>query len=72
MMKFPDRSDRLAQVIGRFDGRLGLEGQPQGATRDERGYGQQATKPPGQDYAAARSGAQPPPRASTLDDDIPF
>lgn len=72
-----DGSERRATeiVIGRFDGRLTLEGQPSGGPqRDEHGYGQQATKPaaPAQDYAAARNGASPPSKATTLDDNIPF
>jgi single-strand DNA-binding protein len=56
-------------VIGRFDGRLSLEGQPQGGPqREERGYGETRVK---DDYAAARNGAVPPAR-SPLDDEIPF
>lgn len=64
---------RTEIVIGRFDGKLTLEGQPAGARRDEHAYGQTTAKPPASDgYGAAKAGASPPPRASSLDDDIPF
>ena len=71
-----DNNDRYSTeiVIGRFDGRLSLEGSPQGAKRDEHGYGTQRDKP-GADYGAARDGAAPArsaPPSSALDDDIPF
>lgn len=70
-----DNNDRWSTeiVIGRFDGRLSLEGQPQGAKRDEHGYGEARAKP-AQDYGAAKSGAPPAQPASRphLDDDIPF
>lgn len=64
-----DGSDRWSTeiVIGRFDGRLSLEGQPQGAKRtDEHGYGTTITKEP-----PASAGARPP-LGKELDDDIPF
>lgn len=64
-------------VIGRFDGRLSLEGSPQGnggAQRDEHGYGTQRDKPStGNSYAETKGGN--PPRTTSgerLDDDIPF
>ena len=68
-----DNNDRYSTeiVIGRFDGRLSLEGSPQGAKRDEQSYGTQRDKPSG--YAAAKgSGASATPPSNHLDDDIPF
>lgn len=67
-----DGKDRWSTeiVIGRFDGRLSLEGQPSGnggAKRDEHGYGTQRTKDDPRRQAQA-----PADRPSDLDDDIPF
>jgi single-strand DNA-binding protein len=60
-------------VIGRFDGRLSLEGSPQGAKRDEHGYGESRTRDTGQGYGATKSGGPIPPSGNNpLDDDIPF
>lgn len=67
-----DGKDRWSTeiVIGRFDGRLSLEGQPSGngsTQRDEHSYGTQRTKDD------PRTQGQPPAgRPSDLDDDIPF
>lgn len=57
-------------VIGRFDGRLGLEGQPQGAKRDEHGYGETRVK----DAGGAQFGSRPADMSSRSidDDEIPF
>jgi single-strand DNA-binding protein len=71
-----DGKDRWSTeiVVGRFDGRLSLEGQPQGVARDEHGYGQTRTKAPA-DAASGRasSGASGQQESrSDLDDDIPF
>lgn len=57
-------------VIGRFDGRLSLEGQPTGAApREEHGYGTTRTK----DDPRTMQGSQPQPdRPRDFDDDIPF
>lgn len=73
-----DNVDRYSTeiVIGRFDGRLSLEGSPQGAKRDEHSYGTNRDKPPG-DYGAAKGGAatgasRAPAGGASLDDDIPF
>jgi single-strand DNA-binding protein len=50
-------------VIGRFDGRLGLEGQPSGPpAREENSYGD----------VKSRSAEPKRPPANDLDDDIPF
>ena len=58
-------------VIGRFDGRLSLEGQPQGgAARDEHGYGTQRTREPPRNPDDPRD--NPPPTRAPIDDDIPF
>lgn len=57
-------------VIGRFDGRLSLEGQPggnSGAQRDEHGYDTQRTKDD-----PRTQGQSPGGRPSDLDDDVPF
>lgn len=62
-------------VIGRFDGRLSLEGQPQGAgARDEHGYGQQRTREarPADDLRDRASTTQPASPRAPIDDDIPF
>jgi single-strand DNA-binding protein len=60
-------------VIGRFDGRLTLEGSPAGSRRDEHGYGESRTRETSQGYSAAKSGgAIPPSGPNPLDDDIPF
>ena len=70
-------------VIGRFKGELTLLGQPQGAQRDEHGYGQQRVKDSNgagsNGYAdqKARSAASRTvqgnsPARDNLDDDIPF
>lgn len=57
---------RTEIVIGRFDGRLGLEGSTNGgAQRDEHGYGETKTKP----GAPANTAADQRP---DIDDDIPF
>ena len=54
-------------VIGRFDGRLSLEGQPSGGPqREEHGYGTTRTK---DDPRTQQAGGG---RPSDLDDDIPF
>lgn len=69
-----DNNDRYSTeiVIGRFDGKLTLEGSPQGAKRDEHSYGSQRDKPAA-DYGAAKDGgASAPPPSNHLDDDIPF
>ncbi len=69
-----DGKDRWSTeiVIGRFDGRLSLEGQPSGngsTQRDEHSYGTQRTK----DDPRTRTQAQAPAgRPSDLDDEIPF
>ncbi len=65
-----DGKDRWSTeiVIGRFDGRLSLEGRPSGgAQRDEHGYGTQRTKDDPRTQAQAPAG-----RPSDLDDEIPF
>ncbi len=57
-------------VIGRFDGRLSLEGQPGGnggAQRDEYGYGTQRAKDD-----PRTQGQSPSDRSSNLDDSVPF
>lgn len=59
-------------VIGRFDGRLSLEGQPTGAPRDEHGYGAQKSRPPAATSDDPRSQQAPPPTSRMIDDDIPF
>jgi len=63
-------------VLGRFDGTLSLEGSPQGAKRDEHGYGTTGTKSTGNAYAAAKNGEpaqqQSGNNLNDLDDDIPF
>lgn len=74
-----DNVDRYSTeiVIGRFDGRLSLEGSAPGAKRDEHGYGTSRDKPPS-DYGAAKGGAAaggsraPAGGTNHLDDDIPF
>lgn len=54
-------------VIGRFDGRLSLEGQPAAApARDEHGYGTTRTKDD------PRTMQQTQSTADRIDDDIPF
>lgn len=72
--KWQDKSgiDRWSTeiVIGRFDGKLTLEGQPGGngtAQRDEHGYGIQRTKDDPRTQAPSSGG-----RPSDFDDDIPF
>ncbi|MCA0404900.1 MAG: single-stranded DNA-binding protein [Proteobacteria bacterium] len=56
-------------VIGRFDGRLSLEGQPSGGPqREEHGYGTTRTK----DDPRTMQGQPPSGRPADLDDDIPF
>lgn len=68
-----DNNDRCSTeiVIGRFDGKLSLEGSPQGARRDEHSYGTQRDKP--SDYGAAKGGgASASPPSNPLDDNIPF
>jgi single-strand DNA-binding protein len=62
-----DGKDRWSTeiVIDRFDGKLELVGQPQGAKRDEHGYGTTRSRdddPPASAPASRRE----------LDDDIPF
>ena len=63
-------------VVGRFDGRLSLEGQPQGGGRDEHAYGE---RKPGQGHGSAQERNPDDPRAPApqparraIDDDIPF
>lgn len=62
-----DGSDRWSTeiVIGRFDGRLTLEGKPQGH-RSEHGYGETRTRAPAGERSQSRAAA------GGLDDDIPF
>lgn len=73
-----DGSDRYTTeiVIGRFDGRLGLEGSPRGIERDEHGYGTTRDRQPRdqQDDPRQSMGASPARGrlADQLDDDIPF
>lgn len=59
-------------VIGRFDGRLSLEGQPQGGPRDEHAYGEPGRAP----RQAARDPDDPrapaPAARAPVEDDIPF
>ncbi len=65
-----DGNERKATeiVIGRFDGRLGLEGSPnKGPERFEHGYGQQSSRQPSQSQGGA-----PYSPSQALDDDIPF
>lgn len=64
-----DGKDRWSTeiVIGRFDGRLGLEGQPQGAKRDEHAYGITQTRATASPPAAPAAGYK-----RDLDDEIPF
>ena len=65
-----DGNERKATeiVIGRFDGRLGLEGSPKGGPeRSEHGYGQQSSRQPSQSQGGA-----PYSSSQALDDDIPF
>lgn len=71
-----DGKDRWSTeiVIGRFDGRLGLEGQPGGnggAKRDEHGYGTQTTRQPRGTSDDPRTMQHLPPR-DVIDDDLPF
>jgi single-strand DNA-binding protein len=77
--KYQDRdgSDRWKTeiVIGRFDGRLGLEGSPKGIERDEHGYGQTRTRDTAKHDDPRQSMGQPAPRqplSQQIDDDIPF
>lgn len=72
-----DGAERRATeiVIGRFDGKIGLEGQPQGGTRSEDSYGERRTRGSATDniknqYEQQKSGGAP--RNADLDDDIPF
>lgn len=60
-------------VIGRFDGRLGLEGQSQGggAQRSEDGYGTTREKPKGNSYGEA-TGKSERRMGDVIDDEIPF
>lgn len=59
-------------VIGRFDGRLSLEGQPSGTPqREEHGYGTTRTKPTADDPRTMQ-GASSGGRPADFDDDIPF
>lgn len=58
-------------VIGRFDGRLSLEGQPSGGRRDEHDYGQTRTREPARNADDPRDRAPSTPREA-IDDDIPF
>jgi single-strand DNA-binding protein len=52
-------------VVGRFDGKLSLEGSPQPRNQDEHSYGTTTTKP--------AAGAQPKQTfARDLDDEVPF
>lgn len=64
-----DGGDRWSTeiVLGKFDGRLSLEGSPQGTKRDEHDYGQTSTKP-----ASAASDAPKQDFRRDLDDDVPF
>ena len=66
-----DGSDRWSTeiVIGRFDGKLTLEGKPQ-EHRTEHGYGQTRTREPAGESSGSRRPAQP--AAGGFDDDIPF
>lgn len=69
-----DGSDRYATeiVVGRFDGRIGLEGKPGGGPqRDEHGYGNTRTRDgdAGNVLKPAPADRRPAP---DLDDDIPF
>ena len=62
-------------VIGRFDGRLGLESAAPGARQSEDGYGETRSRTAGTTSAASRpsnnnGGARP--LAQEIDDDIPF
>jgi single-strand DNA-binding protein len=63
-----DGTDRYSTeiVIGRFDGRLSLEGQPQDARREEGSYGDTRAKPSAQSDNTAGASRAP------IDDDIPF
>jgi single-strand DNA-binding protein len=67
-----DGSERKATeiFIGRFDGRLGLEGAPKTEGRSEQGYGTTSNRAAPSQSA---QGAAPAGRISdALDDDIPF
>jgi single-strand DNA-binding protein len=57
-------------VIGRFDGRLGLEGAPKTADRSEQGYGTTTTRQSSQPTSGAPAGGYA--GSSGLDDEIPF
>ena len=59
-------------VIGRFDGRLSLEGQPSGPARDEHGYGAQKTRGEAGTSDDPRTQQRPPSTSQMIDDDIPF
>lgn len=72
-----DGKDRWSTeiVIGRFDGKLSLEGSPQaGAKREEHGYGTTRTKSPTDAGDQEGPGADAPSKrhADDLNDDIPF
>lgn len=67
-----DGGDRWSTeiVVGRFDGKITLEGAPSGAApqREEHGYGTTRTK----DDPRTMIGASDPPPRADIDDDIPF
>lgn len=65
-----DGSDRYTTeiVIGRFDGRLTLEGSPQGQSRSETDYGTTTARKPRDEGRAA----EPASVGNEIDDDIPF
>jgi len=69
--KYTDRdgNERRATdiVIDRFDGSLSLEGQPQGAQRNEGDYGTTRDRP-----STTTSQRQPDRDPAPIDDDIPF
>lgn len=57
-------------VVGRFDGRIGLEGKPTGGPqREEHGYGSTRTRESSAGHQAAAAGSA---GRDALDDDIPF
>jgi single-strand DNA-binding protein len=67
-----DGKDRFSTeiVVGRFDGRIGLEGQPTGGPdRSEESYGTRSSRPSSSPSSSSPAGARP---AQDLDDEIPF
>jgi single-strand DNA-binding protein len=59
-------------VIGRFDGRLGLEGGAKTETRSEQGYGTTSNRETSQGQTSQGSAPAGRTTGSAIDDDIPF